>query len=168
MGAWCRPPAPRLGPAFCVSPTLFSGLPALPPSPPTFPAQALGETFRGLQQTARLLGASDVGRVGGGPAGAGRGPGRLRTPRPPTPAPGTQPGRQRVAFTDGQGDQHGQMGEARPCLWSSRAPYCSVNKTQVLPRPTRPCAAAPAPPCAPPSVPRPYSAPATRASWRFP
>lgn len=40
--------------------------------PPTS-RRALWGTFRGLQQTVRLRGASDVGRVGGGLAGAGWG-----------------------------------------------------------------------------------------------
>lgn len=135
------PPArPAPWPCFLRLPDPFLGAPRpFPGSPPTFPARALGETFRGLQQTVRLLGASDVGRVGGGRAGTGRGLGRLRTPRPPTPAPGTQRGRQRVAFTDGQEDHYGQMGQARPCLQSSG------NKIQVLLRPTRPCAASPGP-----------------------
>lgn len=114
MGAWCRPPAPRPGPAFCVSPTLFSGLPALPPSPPTFPAQALGETFRGLQQTARLLGASDVGRVGGGPAGAGRGPGRLRTPRPPLQRRAPSRGGSGWHSQTGRGTNMGRWGRPAP------------------------------------------------------
>lgn len=102
--AWA---CPLLWPCF-VSPRLSSrGSPPFPSSPPTFPAQALRETFRGLQQTVRLLGASDVGRVGGGRSGAGRGLGRLCTPGPPTPAPGTRQGRQWVALTDWQRDAFG-------------------------------------------------------------
>lgn len=76
-------PARLLWPCF-VSPRLSSrGSPPFPSSPLTFPAQALRETFRGLQQTVRLLGASDVGRVGGGRSGAGRGLGRLCPPWTP-------------------------------------------------------------------------------------
>lgn len=69
-------------PAFCVSPTLFSGLPTLPLLTADIPGRALRETFRGLQQTVRLLGASDVGRVGGGGRAQAGGWGDCTPPTP--------------------------------------------------------------------------------------
>lgn len=73
---------PLPGPALCVSPTLFSGAPAPSLLTADIPGPGAPETFRGLQQTVRLLSPSDVGRVGGGQQARARGWGDC-VPSPP-------------------------------------------------------------------------------------
>ena len=145
------PPPPPPWPCFpCLPNSPLRGSPPFPSSPPTFPARALRETFRGLQQTVRLLGASDVGRVGGGRAGAGRGLGRLRAPRPPTPVLGTRRGKQLVALPAGQATRWANGGrpplptslQGSPC--PEQNPTTSSHKGPARPaRPLPPASPAP-------------------------
>lgn len=118
-------------PAFCVSPTLFSGLPTLPLLTADIPGRALRETFRGLQQTVRLLGASDVGRVGGGGRAQAGGWGDCTPPTPHFSTGHPAGGGGGWHSQTGRGSCLGRWG-ASPAYSPPRAPSCPLNKTQVL------------------------------------
>ena len=120
----CAPNPPPRPCSLCLPNSLLRGSPPFPSSPPTFPARALRETFRGLQQTVRLLSPSDVGRVGGGRAGAGRGLGRLRAPRIPP---------QRRAHGGGGSGRYSQTGRETSSADGEALRYSQPSQGSLVP-----------------------------------